>query len=610
VDREERPDVDAIYMQAVQAMTGHGGWPMTVFLTPEGEPFHGGTYYPPEDRHGMPSFQRVLRSVAEAYRTQRGRVAETAAALREGYDRQMAPARSTGQVTAQTLERAYRQIAAQYDPTHGGFGGAPKFPHAMGLDAVLRHWRRAGGGGAIELVRHSFRAMARGGIYDQVGGGFHRYSVDARWLVPHFEKMLYDNALLARLGVHLWQAVGDQEIRRVTEETIDWVGREMTAPHGGFYATLDADSEGEEGRFYVWSEAELDRLLGDDAPLLKAYWGVTPGGNFEGSNILHVPHEPAAVAARLGVDERRLAGALVRAVPRLYEVRAQRVWPGRDEKVLAGWNGLMLRAVALAASAFGRDDYRALAVRNGEFLHRELVRDGGRVTRVHAEGAAKIGGFLEDHAAVALGFLSLYELTFDRRWLDRSREVAEATVRWFWDDESGQLYDTASDAERLITRPREVTDNAVPAGNSLAVELLLRLGDLLHDADMTRRASWVLETLAEPLARHGSAFGHLLGAAGLAVHGATEVALVGEPATDDFQALAATVARHYLPDLVLAGGPPEGAADVALLADRPRVDGRATAYVCRQYVCERPVTDAGALAGQLAQVAVRGRTDS
>ena len=598
VDREERPDVDAIYMQAVQAMTGHGGWPMTVFLTPAGEPFYGGTYYPPEDRHGLPSFRRVLRSVAEAYRTQRGRVAETAAALREIYDSQTAPARSTGQLSAQTLERAYRQIAAQYDPTHGGFGGAPKFPHAMALDFVLRHWRRTGGG-AVDLVRHSFRAMARGGLYDQVGGGFHRYSVDARWLVPHFEKMLYDNALLERLGVHLWQATGDLETRRVTEQTLDWVAREMTAPHGGFYATLDADSEGEEGKFYVWSEAELEELLGDDARIAGAYWGVTPAGNFEGHNILHVPDEPAAVAARLGVDERRLAEALARAVPVLYETRARRVWPGRDEKVLAGWNGLMLRAVALAARAFDRDDYRELALRNGEFLRRELVREGGRVMRVHADGAAKIGGFLEDHAGVALGFLALYELTFDRGWLDRAREVCDATVRWFFDEASGQFYDTASDAERLITRPRDVTDNAVPAGNSLAVELLLRLGDLLHDPDMTRRANWVLETLAEPLARHGSAFGHLLGAADLAVHGATEVALVGDPAADDFRALADTVGRAYLPALVLAGAPPDAAGGVALLADRPTMNERATAYVCRRYACEQPVTTTADLAAQL-----------
>jgi len=598
VDREERPDVDAIYMQAVQAMTGHGGWPMTVFLTPEGEPFYGGTYYPPEDRHGLPSFRRVLRSVADAYRTQRGRVAETAAALREIYESQSAPARSSGQLSAQTLERAYRQIAAQYDPTHGGFGGAPKFPHAMALDFVLRHWRRTGGG-AVELVRHSFRAMARGGMYDQIGGGFHRYSVDARWLVPHFEKMLYDNALLARLGVHLWQATGDLETRRVTEQTLDWVAREMTAPHGGFHATLDADSEGEEGKFYVWSEAELDALLGGDARVAKAYWGVSAAGNFEGHNILHVPAEPAAVAVRLDVDERRLAEAVARAVPTLYEARAKRVWPGRDEKVLAGWNGLMLRAVALAARAFGRDDYRALALRNGEFLRRELVRDGGRVMRVHADGAARIGGFLEDHAAVGLGFLSLYELTFERAWLDLARETCDATVRWFFDEASGQFYDTASDAERLITRPRDVTDNAVPAGNSLAVELLLRLGDLTHDTDMTRRASWVLETLAEPLARHGSAFGHLLGAADLAVHGATEVALVGDPAADDFGALAAAVGRAYLPALVLAGAPPDAAGGVALLADRPTTDGRATAYVCRRYVCERPVTTEAELAAQL-----------
>ncbi|HEU4631480.1 MAG TPA: thioredoxin domain-containing protein [Gemmatimonadaceae bacterium] len=601
VDREERPDVDAIYMQAVQAMTGHGGWPMTVFLTPAGEPFYAGTYFPPEDRHGMPSFTRVLRSVAEAYRTQRDRVAQTAAAVRELYERQAAPSRASGQVTAQTLERAYRQIVAQYDPEHGGFGGAPKFPQAMALDFVLRHWRRTGTAGALDVVRHSFRAMARGGIYDQVGGGFHRYSVDAHWLVPHFEKMLYDNALLARLGVHLWQATGDLESRRIAEETLDWVAREMTSPDGGFYSSLDADSEGEEGRFYLWDAAELDALLGEDAAIARAYWGVSAAGNFEGRNILHVPNPPDAVAGRLGIDVERLALAIARARPRLYEARAQRVWPGRDEKILAGWNGLTIRAAAEAARAFGRGDYAALARRAGELLRDRMVRDDGRVWRVYAVGTAKIDGMLEDHAAAALAFLSLHELTFDRSWLALAERVAGAMVEAFWDDAAGHFYDTARDAESLVTRPREVTDNAMPSGTSLAVELLLVLGELRHDADLTRRASWVLETLAEPMARYGSAFGHLLGAADLAVRGAVEVALVGEPAAADFQALSATVGAHYLPGLVLAGGPPADGEDaVALLAGRPMLDGRATAYVCRHYACAAPTTEPAVLAEQLA----------
>src|SRR5215207_5948750 len=331
VDREERPDLDSIYMQATQAMTGHGGWPMTVFLTPETVPFYTGTYFPPQDRQGMPSFRRVLHAVADAYRSRRSSVDETAAKMRELYANTAMPTTSTGRLTTQTLDRAYRAIAPRYDARNGGFDGAPKFPQTMTLDFLLRYWRRTATDYALEMVGTSFRKMARGGIYDHLGGGFHRYAVDAIWLVPHFEKMLYDNALLARLGAHLWQATRDPEVRRVTEETVDWVAREMTAPSGGFYSTLDADSEGHEGKFYVWSEGELDALLGDDARVAKAYWGVTAGGNFEGANILNVPDDPSMVERRVGASEEALADIVARARRTLYDVRAQRVWPARDE---------------------------------------------------------------------------------------------------------------------------------------------------------------------------------------------------------------------------------------------------------------------------------------
>jgi len=619
VDREERPDLDSIYMQAVQAMTGHGGWPMTVFLTPEGAPFYGGTYFPPEDRHGMPSFTRILTSVSDAYRSKRESVAQSAAAIREQvYEAAAAArARSTGTLSPALLDRAYRGIAQQYDMKHGGLEGAPKFPQPMAFDFVLRHWRRTGTGWALEMVSNTFRKMARGGMYDQVGGGFARYSVDAVWLVPHFEKMLYDNALLGRLGVHLWQALrnGDPstssgqaaEVRRVAEETFDWLAREMTSPAGGFYSTLDADSEGHEGKFYVWDEAELDELLGPvDAPLVKAYYGVTPPGNFEGRNILHVPHDPKLVAMRAGVGEEALMDAVARAKRTLYAARAKRVWPGRDEKILAGWNGLMLRAVAEGARVFGNDALRDLAVANGEFLLREMVRAGGRVMRTHKDGVTRIPGFLEDHGAVGLGLVALYELTFERRWLDSAREVAAAAVEWFWDEEAGVFYDTAKDAERLITRPRDVTDNAVPSGTSLAVELLLHMAEYFHDVEARRRADWTLETLAEPMARYPGAFGHLLGAAELAVRGAVEVALVGDPSAADFRALGAELATRYVPSLVLAGGRPDDAAGVALLEGRPMQGGRATAYVCRGYACEAPVVEPEALAGQLEAAVAAG----
>jgi uncharacterized protein len=607
VDREERPDLDNIYMQATQAMTGRGGWPMTVFLTPEGLPFYAGTYFPPQDRHGIPSFARVLRSVAEAYRNKRGSIEQTTAAVRDIYEQASSPALSSGALTAQTLERAYRVLAAQFDVTNGGFGGAPKFPPSMTLDFLLRYARRTETEYAREMVELTFRKMARGGLYDQVGGGFARYAVDAVWLVPHFEKMLYDNALLARLGVHLWQLGRDPEVRRVTEETVDWVAREMTDPAGGFYSSLDADSEGHEGKFYVWDEAELDELLGPSARTVKTYFGVTPTGNFEGRNILFIPNDPMVVARRLGVSEQELATTVRDATRTLYTARAERVWPGRDDKVLAAWNGLMLRAVSAAARAFGRDDYRALAVNNGEFLLREMVRDG-RAVRSYKGGVIKPAGFLEDQAAVALGLVALHELTFERRWLDEARRMTEAMVEWFWDDDARAFYDTPKDHERLITRPRDVTDNATPAGNSLAVELLLHVGDLLNDADMHRRAAWVLETLAEPMARHPAAFGHLLGAADMAVHGPVELALVGSPSSADFRELAAGAAMTYVPSFVLAGGAPDDAGGIALLDARPMVGRRATAYVCRGYACEAPTVDAGELVEQLmaAGIARRG----
>jgi uncharacterized protein YyaL (SSP411 family) len=594
VDREERPDLDGIYMTAVQAMTGHGGWPMTVFLTPEGIPFFGGTYFPPDDRHGMPSFRRVLTGVADAYRDRREQVLRSATELTRIYAQIPVGATSSQSLTPALLERAWRSIARRYDTRNGGFEGAPKFPQAMALDFSLRHWRRAGTQHALEIAADSFRRMARGGIYDHVGGGFHRYAVDAIWLVPHFEKMLYDNALLARLGVHLWQATGDAEIRRVSEETLEWAVREMLSRDGGFYSSLDADSEGEEGKFYVWSVGELEQILGTDGALAGRYWGVSPAGNFEGHNILYVPNDPAVVAAREGVERSELQAVISRAREALYERRAARVWPGRDEKVLASWNGLMLRAVAEGARVFARADLRAVALRSGEFLLREMVPDG-RVLRSWKDGQARIPGFLEDHAAVALAFLSLYELAFDAKWLTHARMLGDAVIASFWDDATNVLFDTAHDHERLITRPRDVTDNATPAGTSLAVELLLRLAELYGDVDLQRRATRVLEGLAGPMEQHGLAFGNLLGAADLAIHGATEVAIVGDPNSPDFSALTSEVARHYLPALVMAGGPASDGAGVALMTDRIAREGRATGYVCRQYVCAEPTSDPGRL---------------
>ncbi|MGH7638579.1 MAG: thioredoxin domain-containing protein, partial [Gemmatimonadaceae bacterium] len=419
VDREERPDVDSIYMQAVQAMNGHGGWPMTVFLTPQLAPFWGGTYFPPTDRQGMPSFQRVLRAVADAHRSRPEDVERVATSMREMYAAATTRARATGALSPDLLERAARGLLGQYDGRFGGFGDAPKFPQPMAMEFLLTQWARFGNEAALEAVRHTFLRMARGGIHDQVGGGFARYSVDAHWLVPHFEKMLYDNALLLRVGVHLLQCSRDpgeeRELRGVCADTIAWLQREMTSKGGGFYSTLDADSEGEEGTFYVWSHDELRDVLGGDADEMLRYWSATPEGHFEGHNILHVAD---------GIPRPR-PDVFARAKQRLFEARERRVRPGRDEKILAAWNGLMLRALADAARISNEDSWRALAVANGEFLFDEMVRDG-RVFRSHKDGVTRIGGFLEDYAAVGLGAVALYELTFDAKWLSNARALADA----------------------------------------------------------------------------------------------------------------------------------------------------------------------------------------
>ncbi|MDH5235813.1 MAG: thioredoxin domain-containing protein, partial [Gemmatimonadota bacterium] len=376
VDREERPDVDAIYMQAVQAMSGHGGWPMTMFLTPEGVPFYGGTYYPPTDRHGLPSFRRVLASVSDAWRHKREDVLKGAESLRGIYAAAEERTAAGDAFTPARWTAGALALRQWYDAGEGGFGRAPKFPQPMALDVALRHWARTGDLTSLTMVRHSFAKMARGGLYDQLGGGFHRYTVDGVWLVPHFEKMLYDNALLARLAVHLWQATGDAEARRIAEETFAWVRREMADPAGGWYASLDADSEGHEGKFYVWSLDEARRVLGDDSAVAEAYWDVTEAGNFEGANILHVTDGVKVAAARAGMTEEEAAAVLARAKQKLFDARAPRVRPARDEKVLASWNGLMLRAMAEGARAFGDDGLRDAALAGGEFLRCAMVHDG------------------------------------------------------------------------------------------------------------------------------------------------------------------------------------------------------------------------------------------
>jgi uncharacterized protein YyaL (SSP411 family) len=601
VDREERPDLDAIHMQAVQALTGHGGWPMTVFLTPDAVPFHAGTYFPPNDRQGLPSFQRVLRAVSSAWTEKPESVVAAGQSLTEHLRRAASPSTASHVVDQRTMELAVRALARAFDMRKGGFGGAPKFPPSMALDFLLRHAARTGNADALNMVVKTWEEMRRGGLYDQVGGGIHRYSVDADWLVPHFEKMLYDNALFARLGVRLWQVTHDEDVKFATEQTLDWVIREMRDPDGGFQSSLDADSEGHEGRFYVWSRDELQRVAGSDARVAEAHWGVTDEGNFEGQNILFVPNGAAATAARTGRPREDVLAALERARQRLYEHRSRRTWPGKDGKVIASWNGLMVRAFVEGARAFGRTEYRDAAGSAGRFMAARLVREG-RVFRSTLDGRISGPGLLEDHAAVALAFLDLYSLTFDTAWLRQSREIAERTVEHFFDRDSDTWYDTASDHERLLVRPREATDNATPSGTSLVAELLLLWSNVDEKPEWRAMAETIVSRVGDAIAQYPQALGHVAGVAESIVNGGVQVAIAGNPTDVDFGALEARLGQVFVPGLVIAGGDPAASDQPALMRDRSAIDDRATAYVCRGFTCDLPTADPETLERQVLQL--------
>ena len=602
VDREERPDVDSIYMSAVQAMTRHGGWPMTVFMTPDGAPFYGGTYFPPVPSRGMPSFQQVLLSLADAYTNRREEVLKSAENVREFLRESTTASIPKSEVSEGLLTHAANALAGQIDNRFGGFDGAPKFPQAMNLEVLLRHHKRTGDRAALSGVELTCRQMANGGIYDQLGGGFARYSVDEYWLVPHFEKMLYDNALLARLYLEAYEATGDGFYKRIAEETPGYVMRDMSDPEGGFYSAEDADSEGEEGKFYVWTPEEIERVLEpEDAKLAERFWDVTERGNFEGKNILNVPRPPEAVAAEFSLSTEELWRRILAIRERLFAEREKRVRPGRDEKVLAAWNGLMLRAFALAASVTDREEYRRVAEKNASFLLEKLVADG-RLRRSYKDGQARFNGYLEDYACVADGLLALYEATFERRWLMEAASLADAILEHFWEEAEGAFYDTAIDHEELVTRPRDLYDNATPSGNSVAVDVLLKLSVLLDREDYQERAETVLENLSGGIAQIPGAFGRLLSALDFYLSTPYEVAIIGDREAPGTKALLETVYSSYLPNKVVAGcseGDEEAMRLVPLLADRPMRGGEATAYVCVNYACQSPTTEPAELARQL-----------
>ncbi|WP_425245304.1 thioredoxin domain-containing protein [Streptomyces sp. NEAU-NA10] len=597
VDREERPDVDAVYMEAVQAATGQGGWPMTVFLTPDAEPFYFGTYFPPAPRHGMPSFRQVLEGVRHAWSDRREEVAEVAGKIvrdlagREiSYGAGVAPGEHE-------LAQALLGLTREYDAQRGGFGGAPKFPPSMVVEFLLRHHARTGAEGALQMAQDTCERMARGGIYDQLGGGFARYSVDRDWLVPHFEKMLYDNALLCRVYAHLWRATGSEQARRVALETADFMVRELRTAEGGFASALDADSDDGtgkhvEGVYYVWTPAQLTEVLGaEDAELAAHHFGVTAEGTFEeGASVLRLPQDEGVF------DAEKIASIK----ERLLEARATRPAPGRDDKVVAAWNGLAIAALAETGAYFDRPDLVDAALAAADLLVRLHLDDRARLARTSKDGhVGANAGVLEDYADVAEGFLALASVTGEGVWLEFAGFLLDHVLARFVDPESGALYDTAVDAERLIRRPQDPTDNAVPSGWSAAAGALLsyaaHTGSEAHRS-AAERALGVVKALGPRVPRF---IGWGLAAAEALLDGPREVAVVG-PSADDpgTRALHRTALLGVAPGAVVACGTP-GSGEFPLLEGRELVDGGPTAYVCRRFVCEMPVTDGEGLRTKL-----------
>ncbi len=602
VDREERPDLDAIYMDAVTALTGQGGWPMSVWLTPAGVPFYGGTYFPPTDRMGMPGFPRLLTALAQAYHDQKEAIKTQSRQIMQRMVSGALPLSAGPALDPRLPRRAAAAILQQIDTTHGGTGRAPKFPQPMVYDFLLRAFNQTGQQSLLNGVELTLQHMARGGIYDHLGGGFHRYATDAVWLVPHFEKMLYDNALLARLYLHAWQLTRKPLYKQVVEETLNYVIREMTGPRGGFYATQDADSEGEEGKFFVWTPAEITQVLGAEAGRrFCAAYDVTGAGNREGKSILRRTDSLPAVARQFNMAEESLTADLARSRATLFAHRERRVKPARDEKTLTGWNGLMLAAFAEAARVLGRDDYLAVAEKNAGFLLTHLQREG-RLLRTWKSGRAKLMAYLEDYAFLADGLLALYQTTFDDRWFVAAKNLMDVVLSHFADEKEGGFFDTATDHETLVVRPKSLQDNAIPSGNAMATRNLLLLAAYTGNEAYHRTAVKALRGIQNTANRFPLAFAHWLGALVLAVSPLPEVAVIGPKDHPQTQALLAVAQKAYRPQVVTALSPAEtDSSPVSLLNHRPPVKGKPTAYVCQNSTCRLPVTTPKALQEELAR---------
>jgi len=599
VDREERPDIDDIYMTAVQMMSGHGGWPLTVFLTPGLKPYFGGTYFPPDDRVNMPGFRRVLAAVRQSFDEERTAVDEAAKDIAGHLE--AAALRSTGaasleMLSAELVNTAVAQYRQRFEPIFGGFSPAPKFPHPMAISLLLRYAAQNGDADVLDMVTLSLDRMAYGGLYDQLGGGFHRYSTDDRWLVPHFEKMLYDNALLANAYLEAVQLSGHEEYARVAAETLDWVIRDMQSPEGGYYSTVDADSEGVEGKFYVWQQGEIEALLGADAATFCRVYGVTAGGNWEGSNILNLAKPATEFFAELDTDPETLAAQLARARAILLEARGDRIAPGLDDKVLTDWNGLMIGAMAKGYRVLGDERLLESARRAATFVLDTMVADG-RLLHSYRAGSARLLGYIDDHANLAWGLVELFESTFDPAWLMRAREVADRMIELFWDDADGGFFFTGADHEQLIARMKPGHDGATPSGNAVAANVLLRLRALTGEESYGRHAADLLRAFQDSMTRAPTGFAHMLAAVDYYLHTPSEIVLVGPTESEEMASVVQTLWLQFRPrDLIVAVDPTvtdmaSVAAQVPLLEGKQMVDNRPTFYLCENYACQAPTHD-------------------
>ena len=609
VDREERPDLDSIYMDAVVALTGQGGWPMSVFLTPDGVPFYGGTYFPPQARGGMPGFPDLLEGIHDAWVNRRETILKGGKEIIDHIQQTtLAETSQRDSISNKTLTEAVKGVWQSFDWRAAGWGRGPKFPQPMTLEFLLRHFTLNDDPLALEMATKTLDAMQRGGMYDQLGGGFHRYATDAFWLVPHFEKMLYDNSQLALVYLHAYQILGDAPAgrlyKRCVEEILDYVLREMTDAGGGFYSTQDADSEGVEGKFFVWDAAEIDSLVSD--PLLfKAAYGVTTHGNFEEKNILFVAKEIDDLAKQFNLPREEIEGRLAAMRKTLFDIREKRIKPNLDDKVLSGWNGLMLAAFAEAARILKRDDYRNAAIHNAEFLLREMLVNPDPSGRTHREnpkglrllrswrkGQAKLNGYLEDYANVIFGLLTLYETVFDEKYFVAAQELTETMIQFFSDPQGG-FFDTSSDHESLVVRPKSMQDNATPSGNAMAATVLLKLGAFTGNGSYTEIAETMLEAVQGVLTRYPTGFAQWLVAQSFYVSKPKEIAIIGDVNGADTQAMLDVVSEKYRPFAVVAVGAKDS--PIPLLNGRDQIDGKATVYVCENFACKLPVNEAGKL---------------